>query len=120
MYAIRSYYDTIAGTPSHRILPPGEHEQRQHYIRKVLAGERQRFETRMPTRDGSVRYAEVTYIPHIGEYGDLLGYFTLYQDITERRKAEAALQETNENLEKRVRERTHALSVVNKERNNFV
>jgi len=106
---------TIAGTPSHKILPKEEHEQRQHYIRRVLSGERQRFETRMPTRDGSVRYAEVTYIPHIGEYGDVLGYFTLYQDITERRKAELALQETNENLEQRVRERTHALSVVNKE-----
>ncbi|GGC07447.1 hypothetical protein GCM10011352_37170 [Marinobacterium zhoushanense] len=106
---------TIAGTPSHKILPKEEHEQRQHYIRKVLSGERQRFETRMPTRDNSVRYAEVTYIPHIGEYGDVLGYFTLYQDITERRNAEIALQETNENLEQRVRERTHALSVVNKE-----
>lgn len=106
---------TIAGTPSRNILPPDEHEHRHHYIRKVLNGERQRFETRMPTRDGSERYAEVTYIPHIGEYGDLLGYFTLYQDITERRKAEIALQETNENLEQRVRERTHALSVVNKE-----
>lgn len=106
---------SIAGTPSHEVLPREEHEQRQHYINRVLAGERQRFETRMPTRDGSVRYAEVTYIPHIGEYGDLLGYFTLYQDITERRQAEIALQETNENLEQRVRERTHALSVVNKE-----
>ncbi|WP_027852681.1 hybrid sensor histidine kinase/response regulator [Marinobacterium litorale] len=106
---------TIAGTPSHKILPKEEHEQRQHYIRKVLAGERQRFETQMPSRNGEPRYAEVTYIPHIGEYGDILGYFTLYQDITERRKAEIALQETNENLEQRVRERTHALSVVNKE-----
>ncbi len=105
----------IAGMSALEALPEEEYLHRRQYIDKVLRGERQRFETRLPTHDGSVRFAEVTYIPHIGEYGDVLGYFTLYQDITERRKAEQALQETNENLEQRVRERTHALSVVNKE-----
>ncbi|MDX2421821.1 MAG: ATP-binding protein [Amphritea sp.] len=85
------------------------------YVTKVLQGERQRFETQIPSSDGHIRYAEVTYIPHINEAGYQLGYFTLYQDITERRKAEQLLQETNENLEQRVRERTHTLSVVNKE-----
>lgn len=106
---------TIAGTPSSRVLPPDIYKARQPYVARVLNGERQRFETRMPTRDGSLRYAEITYIPHIGDYGDLLGYFVLYQDITERREAEKALKETNENLELRVNERTHALSVANKE-----
>lgn len=106
---------TIAGVPCYQVLPPEEYEQRRLYIDKALAGQRQRFETRLPTRDGSVRFAEVTYIPHRGEHGDLLGYFTLYQDITERRHAEIALQETNENLENRVRERTLALSVANKD-----
>jgi len=122
LFVNKAYADTfgldrhnVAGLHCLEALPEAEYRDRRHYIDAVLRGERQRFETRLPTSDGSVRYAEVTYIPHIGEYGDVLGYFTLYQDTTERRKAEQALQETNENLEQRVRERTHALSVVNKE-----
>ncbi|RTE66856.1 PAS domain S-box protein [Amphritea opalescens] len=105
----------IAGVNSASILSPEEFEMRLPYVNKVLQGERQRFETKIPSSDGHTRYAEVTYIPHINEAGYQLGYFTLYQDITERRKAEQLLQETNENLEQRVRERTHTLSVVNKE-----
>ncbi len=122
LFINKAYADTfgldrhhIAGVSALDALPEAEYLHRRQYIDAVLQGERQRFETRLPTKDGSTRFAEVTYIPHIGEYGDVLGYFTLYQDITERRKAEQALQETNENLEQRVRERTHALSVVNKE-----
>lgn len=106
---------TIAGTPCVRVLSQEEYDKRSPYISKVLQGERQRFETELPTPDGTTRFAEVTYIPHSNEFGDLLGYFTLYQDITERRQAELLLQETNENLEQHVRERTHTLSVVNKE-----
>jgi signal transduction histidine kinase len=55
----------------------------------------------------------VTYTPHFGESGTILGFFALYQDITERRLAEVALKETNETLEERVRERTQALSEAN-------
>ncbi len=106
---------SIYGTPCYKILTPEEYEIRTPFITRVLKGERARFETRLPGRNGQTRYADVTYIPHIGEYGDILGYFTLYQDITERRQAELALQETNENLEQRVHERTHAISAINKE-----
>ncbi|MBY4675939.1 hybrid sensor histidine kinase/response regulator [Marinobacterium arenosum] len=105
----------IAGVPCYEQFSAADYAIRRPYILEALKGRRQRFELALPVRDGERRYAEVTYIPHIGEYGDVLGYFTLYQDITERRKAEEALQETNENLELRVKERTHALSVVNKE-----
>ncbi|WP_296059067.1 hybrid sensor histidine kinase/response regulator [uncultured Amphritea sp.] len=105
----------IAGVNSSTVLSKEELEMRLPYVNKVLQGERQRFETELPSVDGKFRFAEVTYIPHTSETGEMLGYFTLYQDITERRKAEQLLQETNENLEQRVRERTHTLSVVNKE-----
>ncbi|WP_207062422.1 NahK/ErcS family hybrid sensor histidine kinase/response regulator [Motiliproteus sp. SC1-56] len=113
-FGIRDRHN-ISGTPCYKILDRDEYEQRTPFINRVLKGERQRFETRLPHPDGQVRYADVTYIPHIGEYGDVLGYFTLYQDITERRQAELALQETNENLEQRVHERTQAISAINKE-----
>ncbi|RDE22407.1 PAS domain S-box protein [Motiliproteus coralliicola] len=106
----------ITGTPCYKILERMQYDSRTPFINKALQGERQDFEIKLPPRqDGQVRYADVTYIPHIGDYGDVLGYFTLYQDITERRMAEQALQETNENLEHRVHERTQAITAINRE-----
>ncbi len=108
--------NTLIGRPCYEILSESEYEERKPYIDRVLEGRRQTFETRLPVLPGErERYAQVTYIPHINEEGQILGYFTLYIDITERRKAELALQETNETLEMRVRERTKALSIVNQE-----
>ncbi|MEH6470174.1 MAG: NahK/ErcS family hybrid sensor histidine kinase/response regulator [Halopseudomonas sp.] len=107
---------TISGTPCYKVLAPMQYDSRTPFITKVLEGKRQNFETKLPPLErGQVRFADVTYIPHIGEYGDILGYFTLYQDITERRLAEIALQETNENLELRVHERTQAITAINRE-----
>ncbi|WP_430475722.1 NahK/ErcS family hybrid sensor histidine kinase/response regulator [Thalassospira lucentensis] len=93
----------------------------------VLKGYRQSFEIEFPAitrnrndergvlgvREG--RYAEGTYIPHFDETGEVLGYFCIYHDITERKTAEQALKEANEGLEARVTERTHALEVLNSE-----
>jgi PAS domain S-box-containing protein len=96
-------------------------------IALVLEGYRQSFEIEFPAitrnrndergilgvREG--RYAEGTYIPHFDETGEVLGYFCIYHDITERKTAEQALKEANEGLEARVTERTHALEVLNSE-----
>ncbi|MCP1365904.1 PAS-domain containing protein, partial [Halomonas sp. BBD48] len=86
---------------------------RAPWMRLALGGERVSFEISLDDGDGGTRYMLVTYTPHFGDSGAILGFFALYQDITERRLAEIALKETNENLEERVRERTQALSEAN-------
>jgi PAS domain S-box-containing protein len=103
----------VIGRPVYEVLPPAEYEARSSFMRAALEGRRQTFELELPGHNHSVRYALVTYTPHIAENGELLGFFALYQDITERRLVEIALQETNEHLEERVRERTLALSELN-------
>ncbi|MEQ5777925.1 PAS-domain containing protein [Thalassospira sp. NFXS8] len=86
-------------------------------IAEVLKGYRQSFEIDFPPMEGFTeeRFAEGTYIPHFDETGEVLGYFCIYHDITERRLAEQALKEANESLEERVVDRTRALETLNSE-----
>ncbi|BBI53067.1 hypothetical protein HORIV_54880 [Vreelandella olivaria] len=81
-------------------------------MNRALNGERVSFEVSLRVNE-AMRYMLVTYTPHFGDSQAILGFFALYQDITERRQAEIALKETNETLEERVRERTQALSEAN-------
>lgn len=99
----------------YHLLPHEVYQLRTPYIEGVLKGNRQRFETTLIINNNQKRHMEVTYIPYNDEHNNMLGYFTLYQDITDRRNAEKALQETNETLETRVTERTSALSIANKD-----
>lgn len=67
------------------------------------------FEIEFPTNDTKIEIARGTYIPHVDEGGQVLGFFLLYVDITERRRAELALLNANESLERRVAQRTAEL-----------
>lgn len=106
---------TIIGQPIYKVLTLGQYEARRPYIEKVLSGERTIFELEQVLDNGKMRYGLVTYTPHTNDQGEILGFFSLYQDITERRKAEIALKETNETLEERVNERTQELSDLNQD-----
>ncbi|MDN3524372.1 hybrid sensor histidine kinase/response regulator [Halomonas sabkhae] len=102
----------VIGHPLHSVIPEPMARERAPWIERALEGERVNFEVSLQLPEG-LRYMLVTYTPHFGDSGAILGFFALYQDITERRRAEIALQETNETLEERVRERTQALSEAN-------
>ncbi|MDR5866644.1 hybrid sensor histidine kinase/response regulator [Halomonas koreensis] len=102
----------VIGQPIQEVIPAALAREREPWIARALAGERVSFEVSLTLAEG-IRYMLVTYTPHFGDSGAILGFFALYQDITERRRAEIALQETNETLEERVRERTQALSEAN-------
>jgi PAS domain S-box-containing protein len=84
----------------HRLLP---------YVEAVLAGTPQYFEIEFPTNDAQIEVASGTYLPHFDAQGQVVGFFLLYVDITERRRAEAALRIANESLERRVAQRTAEL-----------
>lgn len=88
------------------VLGMARYQQLKPYIDAVLAGHEQVFEIDFPTNDAKIEVARGTYIPHFDESGQVLGFFLLYVDITERRQAEAALRNANEGLERRVALRT--------------
>ncbi|XKE46284.1 PAS-domain containing protein [Halomonas organivorans] len=104
--------NAVIGKPVQEVMPEPLAREREPWIARALAGERVNFEVSLRLAEG-LRYMLVTYTPHFGDSGAILGFFALYQDITERRRAEIALKETNETLEERVRERTQALSEAN-------
>ncbi|MBD3894767.1 PAS-domain containing protein [Halomonas sp. ML-15] len=105
--------NAVIGERVEAVMPGHIARDRAPWMKRALAGERVSFEISLDDGDGGTRYMLVTYTPHFGDSGTILGFFSLYQDITERRLAEIALKETNENLEERVRERTQALSEAN-------
>jgi PAS domain S-box-containing protein len=69
------------------------------------------YETIFKTKSGQRLYAEVNaaLIPYQGKPADLV----IIRNINERKKAEAAIRELNETLERRVAERTWELAAAN-------
>lgn len=101
----------IDGRSVREMLSEERYSRLKPFIDAALAGNRQSFETEFPTNDAKIEVAHGTYIPHIDERGKVLGFFLLYQDITERRRADAALRAAYEGLERRVAERTAELQL---------
>ena len=83
------------------------------HIDAALAGQHQTFEIDFPAI--GVELARGTYIPHFDGGGQVAGFYTLYQDISDERRAEIVLREAKETLERRVDERTHELTQLNQE-----
>ncbi len=67
------------------------------------------------TKDGRVIICSWTNTPLKESDGRVLGALSMVQDVTERKRAEEELRRLNENLERRVEERTAELRAVNKE-----
>ncbi|MBI5665008.1 MAG: PAS domain S-box protein [Nitrospirae bacterium] len=65
----------------------------------VLSGQTpQTIEHRIVRKDGVVRWVESIIVPYKDAMGALISYDGIVRDITERRKAEEALQESEERL----------------------
>mgnify|MGYP001182219360 FL=1 len=105
--------DSICGKLPEEVLPPDAALQREPYVEAVLAGEPQQFQVDLRTAEGRIRHAFATYIPDRNESGEVVGFYALTHDITERVEAERALREAKADLERRVEERTRALRSAN-------
>ena len=68
----------------------------QPHMRKALNGEGVRYEHHTQSADGVRRIFDTQYIPHLGEQGDILGFYVLVFDVTEERLAQVALRENEE------------------------
>jgi two-component system CheB/CheR fusion protein len=86
--------EPLTGRHMREVLGEDIYQHRLPYIDRVLAGETVQFEG--PTRHGTqgLRDTEVLYVPDRGDDGAVRGFVVLVQDITERRRDQRALGES--------------------------
>lgn len=87
----------------------------QPYITQVLAGEPVSFEIDEHNAQGELRHLLKSYVPHRDNQAQVIGFFVLIRDITERKRTSEALRQANLHLEQRVLERTAALQDLNQQ-----
>src|SRR5712691_8615812 len=88
----------IYGKHMREILDAETYAANQPYVEKVLAGKQVVFERLVPHKDGGRRWSSVTYVPDIDNAGKVQGFFVLVNDITEQKRAEQGLQESEKRL----------------------
>lgn len=91
-----------------------DRETARHNLDRALAGEQIVEEAYSGAEPLSRQYFRVSHSP-IKEGEDILGVAVLAQDMTERRRAEEEARTLNQELDRRVRERTAQLEAANKE-----
>ncbi|WP_439596965.1 PAS domain-containing protein [Falsiroseomonas sp.] len=78
----------------------------QGYVEQAFAGQRVSFEQFMPYAEGRHRTIQVEYVPRRDSEGRVIGLYSLVQDVSGTKRAEAALRDLNATLEAQVAERT--------------
>lgn len=88
------WYSTSTIVGQHLCTVAGEQNYAaiRDYVETALAGTPVTFDYSRVYPDGRRRFVELAYIPHIQADGKVLGFFTLVQDLTERKQAEEQIK----------------------------
>ena len=98
--------DEMIGTSIMRLIPPDRQTEEQEILSRIRRGERvDHFETIRLAKDGRQLSVSVTVSPIKDSAGRVVGASKVARDITERKKAEAALRKASEEAEEANRER---------------
>ncbi|SEN91828.1 PAS domain S-box-containing protein [Duganella sp. CF517] len=80
------------------VLGERQYADNAPYVQAALQGEPQGFASELSWPSGQLSYTWVNYIPDVGPYGEVRGFFVLVSDVTELKETELHLQELNVEL----------------------
>jgi protein-histidine pros-kinase len=104
--------EEMIGRPILRLIPPDRRAEEEEIMARLRRGERvHHFDTARLRKDGSTVPVSVSISPVQDSTGKIVGASKVARDITERLKAEKALRESHEDLERKVAERTEELKL---------
>jgi PAS domain S-box-containing protein len=102
--------DEMIGTSIMRLIPSDRQDEEQEILAHIRRGERfDHFETIRLGKDGRQLNLSITVSPIKDSAGHVVGASKVARDITERKKAEAALKKATEEAEAATRERLFLL-----------
>jgi PAS domain S-box-containing protein len=103
--------DELVGQ-DHRIINSGYHSKEfiRHLWTTVASGEIWRGELKNKAKDGTTYWVDTTIVPFLNKKGKPFQYLAIRSDITQRKFAEDNVYKINEELERKIEERTFALS----------
>ena len=106
--------EEMIGQPILRLFPPDRLTEEDDILARLRRGVRvDHFETVRRRKDGQLIDVSLTISPVRDSSGRIIGASKIARDITERKRAEEALRDLKDNLERRVAERTHELAAAN-------
>ena len=93
--------EEMIGTSIMRLIPPNRQAEEQEILARIRRGERvDHFETIRLAKDGRQLNVSITVSPIKDSAGHVVGASKVARDITERKKAEAALKKAIEEAER--------------------
>ena len=92
-------------------IAEADYERFRPHVATVLTGEDVSFEELVTYPDGKTRYVWVTYVPEFGSDKSIRGAFALIQDITERKRMEEVLNESEARLSAIIDNAPNAISL---------
>ncbi|MEL6908899.1 MAG: PAS domain S-box protein [Cyanobacteria bacterium J06598_4] len=79
---------TLYGLPMPALVGEENYQKMQPYVEMALAGKEVSFETQPTAENGSTYWISATYIPDFDLKGEVKGFFSMVEDITERKAIE--------------------------------
>ena len=100
--------EEVVGRHALEIVGPELFARALPYLEQACAGKRVQYELELPGPGNEVRWSHAEYTPEKNAAGEVVGLLAVHTDITERKKIEQAVRES----ERRETERAEELAVV--------